>query len=205
MMSLSPSYPTTKTFPLPPPSFVVLSRTSIPVSAVPRLIPKLLHDAAVVALLIMSGCFPSWLGGPDLETGGEVFGPIPAPLCVWLGACSAFSGSRVSGNGNVAGSVEEEEDVEDEPCSGCAGREVSWPCRPKAMAFSWSLLYWALTCFPNRRYCRKDCILITYVKLLVPAANAYIQYIKGKKGNAWKPTQSVDDRKRNHSRRRSRI
>ena len=141
-MSLSPSYPTTKTFPPPPPSLVVLSRTSMPVRAVPRLVPKLLHDAAVVALLIKSGCTRPWLEVPGFQ-GGETFDPVSVPLCASPGACSAFSGSRVSGNGEVGGSVEEMDEFDDEPCSICAGREVPWPCRPSATAFSWSLSYWA--------------------------------------------------------------
>ncbi len=157
MLSCSPSYPTTNTFPLSPPSLVVRFLTLMPVNAVPRAVPIVRCVAAVDALLIGAGR-SCGLSSPSIASsavGGRSSASFSAssPL-----DCSAFSGSRVSMvSSGVAGgrlAVVEgrlEEDV----------RPSSSLPRRNASAFSLSLSYCLVTCFLKRRYCRKDCIAVT--------------------------------------------
>ena len=138
MLSLSPSYPTTKTSPAPPPSLVFLRRTSIPVNVMPKAVPMLL--CAVNSLLNERRSFPAFSKASSAGIGSvaDVYKGSPsAPL-----AFSAFSQSPAS----VAEG------------KGEALPEVLLLSEPKAFAFSWSRLYCASTWWPKRRYWRKDCI-----------------------------------------------
>lgn len=156
ILSCSPSYPTTKTVPLSPPSLVVRFLTLIPVNAVPRAVPIVRCVAAVDALLISggrgSGCSSSSVSSSAM--GGKPFGSLCTSSPV---ECSALSGSRVSMvSSEVAGEglavVETAEDVRP---------SASLP-RLNASAFSLSLSYCLVACFMKRRYCKKDCIAVEW-------------------------------------------